>query len=298
LNRDIGVGKNTVDRCGDGFHQLFGSLEGDGAGEADGEIGKVAIAGAPDADAADFEYAIHARNFTDNLGTNPGGSGIEQSIDGAPCQPPAHGNDHARDEKSRDRIGHAEPLQTIGASRQNKNQTEDNDTSGPDVGGKVECIGFQRLAIVFGGDAAQGAGAPVVHRHGDQHNDKGPDRRLDINAAEKQAHNRFVDDPDAGQQQQAGFDEGRKVFHFAVAVLMVGIGGLVGDSDGQIGQRGGDEIQRGVRGLGENAQAAGGNAYHDFSAGDQQGGENRVSQPPRVSRRAWHWVSRGPASRT
>ncbi len=41
----------------------------------------------------------------------------------------------------------------------------------------------------------------------------------------------FVDDPGAGQQQQPGFDERRKVFNFTVAVLMVGIGGLVGNAD-------------------------------------------------------------------
>src|ERR1700733_14366418 len=63
LNRDIGIGQNSLDRCGDRREQLFGALESDGAGEANREIGKVAIAGAPDADATDFEHPLHARNF-------------------------------------------------------------------------------------------------------------------------------------------------------------------------------------------------------------------------------------------
>ena len=100
LNGDVGVGKNTVDRGDDRCDQLFGALEGYGAGEADGKIGEIAIAGAADAHAPDFEHAIHVRNRIGDLGADSGGSGIEQSIDGSPRQPPAHGNDHARDEKA------------------------------------------------------------------------------------------------------------------------------------------------------------------------------------------------------
>ena len=47
---------------------------------------------------------------------------------------------------------------------------------------------------------------------------------------------------------------------------MVGVRWLVGDSDGQIGQRSRNEIQRGVRGFGENAQATGGYASTEFPA--------------------------------
>ena len=108
LHGDVGIGKNAAHRGGDRFHQLLGTLEGDGAGQTDGEIGEIAIAGAADADAADFEHTIHVRNSIGDLGANSGGSGVEQGVDGAPRQAPAHGNDDAGDEQSGDGIGDRE----------------------------------------------------------------------------------------------------------------------------------------------------------------------------------------------
>src|SRR5580700_8080445 len=58
LNGDVSVGENAVDGCRYGGHQLLGALEGDGAGEADGEVGEIAVAGAADTNASDFEHAI------------------------------------------------------------------------------------------------------------------------------------------------------------------------------------------------------------------------------------------------
>ena len=117
----------------------------------------------------------------------------------------------------------------------------------------MQGVGFESLAIVFGGDAAESAGAPPVDGHRDQHHGESPDRRLDFNVAEEQAHDRFVDHPDAGQQKQAGFDEGGEVLDLAVAILVVGVGGLVGDSHGEIGEQGRDQIERGVCGFGEDS---------------------------------------------
>ena len=113
-------------------------------------------------------------------------------------------------------------------------------------------------------------------RHRKQHHGEGGDRGLDIDAAKEEAEHGLVDDPGAGQQQQAGFDEGGKVFDFAVAVLVVGVGGLVGDADRKKGQQRCDQIEPGVRGFGENAEAAGGNADYDLEAGDDDRGQYRV----------------------
>ena len=79
-------------------------------------------------------------------------------------------------------------------------------------------------------------------------------------------------------RSKAGFYEGGEVLDFAVAVLMVGVGGLVGDSDGEIGKQGRDQIESGVRGFGEDAKTPGGEADHDFSAGDEERGDHRVSR--------------------
>ena len=61
------------------------------------------------------------------------------------------------------------------------------------------------------------------------HHHKCPRRRLDLNVLKEQPLDRLVHDPNAGQQQQAGFDEGGEILNFAVAVLVVRIGGLVGN---------------------------------------------------------------------
>ena len=254
LHGDVGIGKDVANRGGHGFDQLLGALEGDGAGETNGKIGEVAVAGAADAHATDFEHAIDARDGVGDLGADAGGSGVEQGVNGAARQPPAHRDDDAGDEQSGNGIGAAQPIQMIDAAQQNRAKAEHDHARGPDVGGEMQGVGFESLAFVFRGDAAEGARTPPVHSHGDQHHGECPDRRFDFDVAEKQAHDRFVDDPGAGQQKQAGFNEGGKIFDFAVAILVVGVGGLVGNSDGEIGEQRGDQIERGVRGFGEDSQ--------------------------------------------
>ena len=66
---------------------------------------------------------------------------------------------------------------------------------------------------------------------------------------EEEALYRFPDDPDARQQQQAGLDEGGKIFDFAVSILMIRVGWLIGNPDGKKRNDGGDQIEPGVKAL-------------------------------------------------
>ena len=263
LHGYVGVGKNLVNSVGHGGSQLAGALESDGARESYGEIGEVAVPGAADAHAIDLEDAIDARDCIVNLGAHSRRSGVEQSVDGAPGQPPTDGDDDSRYEQCGNRIGIAQPVDVIGASDQNQGQTEHDHAGGPDVGGKVQGVGFQRLAVVFGGNASEDARAPPVEPHGKQHHGKGRDRRFDIDAAKEQTQRRFVDDPGTGQQKQAGFDECGKILDLAVTVLVVGVGGLVGDSDGEKCEQRSDQIEPGVSRFRQNAEAAGGDSDHE-----------------------------------
>ena len=95
---------------------------------------------------------------------------------------------------------------------------------------------------------------------------------------ERKTKNRFVDDPGAGKQQQASLNKGGEIFNLAVAVLVIGIGGFVGDSNRKIGQQRSDQIEPGMRGLRENAQAAGGEANDNLEAGDDHCGQNGISR--------------------
>ena len=84
---------------------------------------------------------------------------------------------------------------------------------------------------------------------GERHDEERGHARLNFHAVKKQPRDRFIDDPDAGQQQQAGFDEGGKILKLAVTVLVIGIGGFVGNPHGKKRHQGGDQIQSGVRRL-------------------------------------------------
>ena len=225
---------------------------------------KVAIAGAADADAIHLQQAVHRRNRGNNLVAHSGGSGVEQGVDRLAGQAPAYVDDDAGDAERGDGIGIAQPAYAVHSSQQNQGQAENHDAARPDVGGKMQGIGFERLAVVLGGNPAQGARAPEIHRHGDEHHDEGGDAGLDFDMVEEEPFGGLVDDPDAGEQEQAGLDESGEIFHLAVPVLVIGIGRLVGDPDRHQGDDRGDQIKNGVQGFGEYAQAAGGYAHHNF----------------------------------
>ena len=95
----------------------------------------------------------------------------------------------------------------------------------------MQGVGFQRLAVVFIGDTAEHTRAPPVKSHGKNHHGKCGEGGLDFNVAKEEAQCGFVDDPGAGEQEQAGFDKSGKIFDFAVAVLMVGVGGFIRYAD-------------------------------------------------------------------
>ena len=61
---------------------------------------------------------------------------------------------------------------------------------------------------------------------------------------------------------------------FAVAVVVLIVGGAVGDLHGEEGDGGGDEVDGGVRGFGEHAERTGEEAGDELEDGDDEGGEH------------------------
>ena len=57
------------------------------------------------------------------------------------------------------------------------------------------------------------------------------------------------DDPDAGGEHDAGLDEGGERLDLAVTVVVIFVGGPVGDLDGEERDGGGDEVDCGMRGF-------------------------------------------------
>ena len=56
----------------------------------------------------------------------------------------------------------------------------------------------------------------------------------------EQSFGGFVDDPDTGEQEQAGLDKGGEVFYLAMPVLVIGVGRFVGDAYGKKRYEGSD----------------------------------------------------------
>ena len=94
--------------------------------------------------------------------------------------------------------------------------------------------------------------------------------------AKKQPLHRFPDDVDRGQHEQARFDERREILDLAVTVSVIGIGRAVGNSNGEIGDDRGDEIEAGVQRLGEHAQAAGGQRQKNLQRNENNGRTHRA----------------------
>ena len=136
------------------------------------------------------------------------------------------------------------------------------------------------MAVVLFGDNLQRSRAPEINPNGEKHDRYGRDARLNFNRAQKQSPESLIDDPDAGDEQQARLDKRRKTLEFAVAVLVVGIRRLVAHPHREQRDHGSHQVKAGVQRLGENAQAPGGKPHHKFQSRDQHGGKNRVARNP------------------
>src|SRR5579864_353132 len=180
LHGDVSIGKDAVNGFSRGCHQLARALKGHGTRQADGKVGEVAIAGAANPDAIDFKHSIDARDRIDDLGAHPCGGGVEQGIDGSAGQTPAYGNHESGNEKCRDGVGVAKPSDLARMPYLHQHQSKDNHAARPDIGGEVQGIGLQRLAVVLACDTAEGSGSPPVHNHREQHYAEGRYRRLDL----------------------------------------------------------------------------------------------------------------------
>ncbi len=143
----------------------------------------------------------------------------------------------------------------------------------------MQCIRLQGLAGILVGHAFERARAPIIEHDGEAHDEHGPDARLNVkNGVKEQAADGLPDDPDTGCQEQAGLDEGGDVLYLAVAVLMYRIGGQIADPDGKQGDDGGHQIERGVQGLGENAEASAPESDNKFENRDDNGDQHTIAR--------------------
>ena len=79
-------------------------------------------------------------------------------------------------------------------------------------------------------------------------------------------------------EQETGFDEGGKALHSSVAILMVGIGGLIGDANGKKCNQRRNQIEPGVGGFGKYAEGLGGQPNDNLERSNDERGENRTAR--------------------
>src|SRR6185369_3411843 len=178
VHHHVHVLENAVNRLAHFGDDPLGALESYGPGEPDGEVGEVSVPCLTNTDAIDFQNAGNTCDSIYDLGSNTGGSSVEQSVDGLPSEAPAHVDDNSCDYERRDRVSLDQPGFLERTSRPDNSEAQDYDTAGPDVCAEVQRIGMERLAVVTIGDALECARTPGVNHDGNEHYNKGPDTGL------------------------------------------------------------------------------------------------------------------------
>src|SRR5437879_2609391 len=188
----IGVRKHVMNCGGHGIGDLFGALESHVPRQPDRKIGKVAVASSADANTINLEQAIYPPNGGDNLAAHPRRRGVEQSIDSSPRQTPTDVDDDSCYEERGDGVGIAKPADAVGPANHDQRQAQHDYAARPNVCREMKRVRFESLAVIFGGDSAQGPRAPVVHDHGEEHNQEGGEARLDFYMVEEEARSESV----------------------------------------------------------------------------------------------------------
>src|SRR6266567_4736435 len=221
VHHHIGVGQNAVHAGCDRVCDLFRALKRYIARQPDRKIREVAVTGSADAYAIDFQYALDFGNRIDDPVAHAGWSGIEKSVNGLTREPPAHIHHDSGNKQSGDGISVAQPVDAVIAPDQHQEQAQSDNSARPDIGGKMQSVCLQGLAVVFDSNFCQSSRAPVINAHRQEHHDKSRDAGLNLHMMIENPPHSLVDNPNTGEQQQARFHERGKVLHFTVAILVV-----------------------------------------------------------------------------
>ena len=148
------------------------------------------------------------------------GDAVQEVVDRLLAQfqaDPDHDSGHAQ---GGDRVGVGQPRQIEGLRRQHAQQSQKHDARRPDIGREVQGIGLQGLAVVFLRYPQQGPRAREVDDDREQRRPGTPTGwdRLQSAAWKNSRRDGLVDDPEAGDQQEQRFEQGREVLELAVAV--------------------------------------------------------------------------------
>ena len=220
----------------------------------------------------------HARDLGQRRDTrgDVGRHGVEQIVDGLLAQSEADQEHHQGDAERCHGVGLGQPGNAEVVRGQHAGQAEQHDQGGPDVGGKVQGIGFQGLAVVTFRHPHERARTRVVHGDRENHDQERPQVGVDMNLhAKNESLDRLFDDPRRSGQQEGGFKERRKILDLPVPISVFRIGGAVADPDRPQGHQGGGKVEPGVEGFGQDTETSGPQADGNLGPGQEQGRQDR-----------------------
>src|SRR5258708_5218078 len=232
-------------------------LEVRGAGDADGGVNEIAVAGAAEAHTFDAENPVDISDLGNELILQPSGSGIEKRVQRAPAELRSDPKDNASDGETSERVSESKPGKIPDITGPDARHTQDNDDGAPNIRREMQCVGFESFAGAPLDHGIHRGGPGHINRERDEENQDRGNARLDMDRVEKEPVEGFVDDVDSGQDEEPGFDERREIFKFAVAVWVAFVSRLVGDADREKRNDGGDEVEAGMDGFREDAEAVG-----------------------------------------
>src|ERR1700722_269272 len=255
---------NLFDGIFDGFAGSVDLFEAGSARHADGDIHEIALAGFADANAFALQHAFGFVHGGFDAFAKAVGSNVEQCFGSAFPQARADPDNHASHREGRDSVELAEPRNAVTEAEPCARNSQNYDERAPDIGGEMERIGFESLAGIFAGNAIQAARAKEINSHAAQQNDDGGEAGTNALSVKEKTLKGFENNVKRGEEKQRGFDKRRKTFNLAVAIEVIGVGWLVGDSDREESDDRSKEIETGMHGLGQNAQAASANNEKNF----------------------------------
>ena len=269
VNDQVGIGIDFVDL---GFHQIYdglGMLEGNVAVENQPQVREQPLTALADANAFRAQDARHPGHRLFDAPCRPRRRGIHQRVEGPLAETQADIHDNSRHGQRRHRVGVEKPRNVPLLGDGYEDQPQDNHARAVDVGGKVQRVCFERLAVVFSRHPKKHPRSEGVNGQRDEHDPKGGERRLDVHLMDKQPAGSFEDDPGAGREQQRGFNEGRKGLDLPVAKRVRQVGGLIRLANRKVSDDSGHQIEARMRRLGKNPQALR-HQSHDDLDGDQK----------------------------
>ena len=289
MDDHVSSGKMPLDGLSGSHGDLLRALEGEVAGHTEGDVGEVIGAGAASAQAIDGEHAWDGGQVVNQIAAQlvlglrlvAGGVGgrrcVEQRVNGVPCEPPTDAQDDAGDQNCGDGVGVLQPGEPEALAGQGGRKAEHDGQRSPHVGGEMDGVGGQRVGAGLAGDAAERARASEIDCDGDEQHGERPDRGSQVVMVvegRNHAANSLGDNPDAGGEHDAGFDEGGERFDLAVAVVVVLIGRLVGNLDGEQRDDGGKQVDGRMGRFGQHAQRAGEDAGEELEQRNHTGSEH------------------------